>query len=167
MFYFQGTVSRADVLFDSTYFITSPVHFEFFGIKVQSYHVPWIILAIQFLCAKVLYNFGKFACHVNIQIISYAIPMTLIMPVTVFGLLEMCDMKNNNPLIFAPSIPCQVWFQCPANDEYMTWLNDYGSWVGIIWFLSSIWITRHIWMPQSKRLASTEQMFGRPYFSGK
>ena len=34
----------------------------------------------------------------------------------------------------------------------------------VAWFISFIWITRHIWNPKSPRLASTEQIFGTPYF---
>ena len=34
----------------------------------------------------------------------------------------------------------------------------------VAWFISFIWITRHIWKPKSPRLASTEQIFGTPYF---
>ena len=128
--------------------------------------LPLKVLATQFGCAYVLYIFGKFACKVNIQIISYAIPMTLIMPVTLFGLFGMCDRKNGDPCVFTSVIPSHLWFQCPADDEYMTLFGDFGGWIGIMWFLSSIWVTRHIWMPHSQRLASTEQMFGRPYFSG-
>ena len=30
----------------------------------------------------------------------------------------------------------------------------------------SVWICSHIWIPKSQRLASTEQMFGTPYYSG-
>ena len=69
--------------------------------------------------------------------------------------------------IYTGTIPEHLWFQCPVDNEYMIWFGDFGSWIGIIWFLSSVWITRHIWTPKSQRLASTEQMFGRPYFSGK
>ena len=34
----------------------------------------------------------------------------------------------------------------------------------LAWFISFIWISRHIWNPKSPRLASTEQIFGTPYF---
>ena len=38
------------------------------------------------------------------------------------------------------------------------------TWVFAAWFLSYLWITRHIWFPKSPRLASTEQIFGTPFF---
>ena len=40
------------------------------------------------------------------------------------------------------------------------------GWVWVIWALSVMWISGHIWRPKSKRLASTEQMFGTPYYCG-
>ena len=45
-------------------------------------------------------------------------------------------------------------------------MADFGwdSLVYITWFISYLWITRHIWFPKSPRLGSTEQIFGTPYF---
>ena len=134
-------------------------------VGVEGNLLPLKVLATQIGCAYVAYIFGKFACKTNIQIVSFAMPITLVMPVTIAGIFGMCDVKNSDPCAFT-SIPSHVWFQCPSDNEYMNWFGGFGSWIGILWFLSSIWITRHIWMPKSQRLASTEQMFGRPYFSG-
>ena len=128
--------------------------------------MPLKILVTQIGCAFVLFIFGTFACKTNIQIISFAIPITLIMPVTQAGLFTLCDIKNNDACAYTSVIPSHVWFQCPSENEYMTWFGDFGSFIGIIWFLSSAWVTKHIWFPKSQRMASTEQMFGRPYYSG-
>ncbi len=35
-------------------------------------------------------------------------------------------------------------------------VDDY-LWIIIIWWLSQLWISRHIWFPQSERLAKTER----------
>ena len=58
-----------------------------------------------------------------------------------------------------------IFFQCPEN-EYGEWFGMDGAWYWCLWFLSSLWICSHIWRPKSQRLASTEQMFGTPYYSG-
>ena len=39
-------------------------------------------------------------------------------------------------------------------------------WMWFLLFFSQIWIASHVWFPKSQRLASTEQMFGTPYFCG-
>ncbi len=31
---------------------------------------------------------------------------------------------------------------------------------------SQIWIAIHVWFPKNQRLASTEQIFGTPYYAG-
>ena len=38
-------------------------------------------------------------------------------------------------------------------------------WLWIVWFMSQLWITSHIWYPKSPRLATTEEIFGSPGFS--
>ena len=114
-----------------------------------------------------MYIFGTFACRTNIQIISFALPVTLIMPTTISALFGMCDMRNHNPCAYTDTIPPHLWFQCPEDTEYMTWFADFGSCIGILWLLSSLWIARHIWFPKSLRMSSIDQMFGRPYYSGK
>ena len=59
-----------------------------------------------------------------------------------------------------------IFFQCPLDNDYMDWFGADGAFYWCLWFLSSLWICSHIWYPKSQRLASTEQMFGTPYYSG-
>ena len=42
--------------------------------------------------------------------------------------------------------------------------NEY-AWIGIVWWLSQIWITRHIFNPKCGRLASTENLFATPFYN--
>ena len=44
--------------------------------------------------------------------------------------------------------------------------NGLHGWVCALWFFSIVWIGSHIWRPKSRRLASTDQMFGTPYYCG-
>ena len=88
------------------------------------------------------------------------------MPVTLAGIFALCDIKNNDTCAFTSVIPSHVWFQCPSENQYMNWFADFGSFIAIIWFLSSAWVTKHIWLPKSQRMASVEQIFGKPFYSG-
>lgn len=137
-----------------------------FNLDVSSYLLPLKVLAVQVGCGYGMYIFGKFACKVKIQKVSFALPSILVMPATLAGLLGMCYVKDKDPCSFDGSIPNHVFFQCPAKDDLMTWFGSLGSFMAILWFLSSVWISRHIWSPKSQKLASTEQMFGTPYYSG-
>ena len=58
-------------------------------------------------------------------------------------------------------------FQCPNLPDLMgSDVDGLYGWMWILWLLSFMWIGGHIWRPKSRRLASTEQMFGTPYYSG-
>ena len=48
-------------------------------------HTPVKVWAIQIASALVMYVLGKFACKFHIQHFSFALPMVLIMPVTIAG----------------------------------------------------------------------------------
>jgi hypothetical protein len=74
-------------------------------------------------------------------------------------------MRDDDPCAFRNGIPSHVFFECPS-DDVLAVIGEYGSWMWFLWFLSSFWITSHIWVPKNRRLASTEQMFGTPYYSG-
>ena len=78
----------------------------------------------------------------------------------------MCYARNEDACEFSGSIPDQMFFQCPSNEDIGTWITSYASFYYFLWFASSIWICSHIWIPKSQRLASTEQMFGTPYYCG-
>lgn len=78
----------------------------------------------------------------------------------------MCHARNQDPCAFLGVIPNEMFFQCPDTAQFTNWFTNYSSWYYILWYVSSIWICSHIWIPKSQRLASTEQMFGRPYYDG-
>ena len=78
----------------------------------------------------------------------------------------MCYVRNQDPCYYDGIIPSEMFFQCPDDSDYIIWLSDYASWCCILWYLSSIWICHHIWIPKSDLLLSTEQIFGRPYYDG-
>ena len=50
-------------------------------------YIPLKVWAIQIASAWLMFTFGKFACKFHIQHFSFALPMVLIMPVTIAGVL--------------------------------------------------------------------------------
>ena len=101
---FQGNISNIDTLFDSfttSFEGTTPGLYhmlnnngEIVQVGVDKDLLPLKVLATQICCAYAMYIFGKFACKTNIQITSFAIPISLIVPITISGLFGMCDVKN-------------------------------------------------------------------------
>ena len=152
--------------------------------------LPWKILATQVCCGFIAYHVGRFACSINIQKLSFALPLTLVMPTTIAGILGLCEVRSGD-LMHSNSTgatgsmqgPCRfdnnhfpnhLFYQCPMdyNDPYgydtipgYLFVNLFG-WVWILLFLAHFWVTFHIWMPKSPKLASTEQLFGTPGYNG-
>ena len=65
---------------------------------------------------------------------------------------------------FFLSITGYMFFECPSVGDYFEYLWNEQVWLWALWFISQIWITAHIWSPLSPKLASTEQIFGTPWY---
>ena len=143
-------------------------------------NLPWKILVTQIACGYAAYIFGKFACKVNIQKFAFAIPLTLVMPASIATVMGMCEVRSGDPCRFSNDhLPNHLFFQCPidyterTNYTYEGYdslpiyaFSDLHGWVWILPFLAQCWIAGHIWVPKSRKLAKTEQMFGTPYYNG-
>ena len=57
--------------------------------------LPWKILATQVCCGFVAYHVGRFACSINIQKFSFSLPLTLVMPTTIAGILGLCEVRSD------------------------------------------------------------------------
>ena len=137
-------------------------------------NLPWKILATQVCCGLAAYIFGKFACKYNIQQFAFAAPLTLVMPTSIGTIMGLCEVRRGDPCKFTGHVPNHLFFQCPMNYTDPTgnesvpsyvFLDLFG-WAWIFIFLAQCWITSHIWIPKSRKLAKTEQMFGTPYYNG-
>ena len=139
------------------------------------YNLPWKILFWQIISGYVAYIFGKFACKYNIQQLAFAIPLTLVMPTSIATVTGMCKIRNGDPCSFSNNqFPSYLFFRCPLDytdpqsyDSLPIYaFSDLHVWVWILPFLAQCWIAGHIWVPKSRKLAKTEQMFGTPYYNG-
>lgn len=128
--------------------------------------VPLHLLLIQIGCTYGAYIFAKFACKVQIQGFSFALPLSAAVPLCTTLILMSCGMRGSDTCAFYNwSIPNYIFFECPAVGDYLEYLWTAQLWLWIIWFSSQLWITMHIWFPKSPRLASTEQIFCTPMYS--
>lgn len=162
-----GNIPTVKFLFDEFHssFANSVYNLSDGNTLIFNNHFPAKVLATQILCGYATYVFGKFACKVNIQRQAFALPLTLVMPVSITALCLMCKARSNDACAYTEALGEFAFFQCP---DVRSW-NQFGSevgWIWILWFLSNFWIVNHIWFPKSQRLASTEQMFGVPWYCG-
>ena len=126
-------------------------------------HIPglrldwvWVFL-INFACGLVVYCCARTAAKVQIQRISYAVPLLMTTPI-LFGLLiGGCEIWNKNHCAFGHRLPTYMFFHCHPEKEAASLFDEHHIYVMVIWWLSQLWITWHIWFPTSERLVRTEK----------
>ena len=137
-----------------------------YDVGVQDSMTPVYVLLIQILCSYFAYVFAKFASKVQIQTFSFAIPIVMVMPVCMVLLVVGCGARADDSCVFIDFLPNNLFFVCPKLGDFFTYTWDSYLWLVLIWFTSFLWVTHHIWFPRSTRLASTEQIFGTPWYEG-
>ncbi|XP_071050759.1 chitin synthase chs-2-like [Onthophagus taurus] len=132
------------------------------SVITNSYLTPIWVLTLSIIATYLTYIFGKFACKINIQRISYAAPLHLSGVVTVLGILVLSiEYTNNNNCAYSSIIPSYLFFNDSINYEAQDiWL----IFMGLLLLVSFILVTFHIRAPQNESLASTEKLYVRPYY---
>ena len=118
----------------------------------------WLMASlIQITASLLCYLAARAACKVRIQYIGFSIPLVLA-PLATFGLLVGgCEVWNDNPLYFAHRLPTYLFWRCHDKDELGQIAIKDSIWVIALWWLSEVFITRHIWFPKVERLAKTSK----------
>ena len=127
---------------------------------------PALALLIQSFCSLVTYLAGTFACKFNIQISGFALPLSLVTPLTLTFVIPFCHFRNEEPCKYSSLFPKYLFYHCPSNmDSDWTWLLD--NWL-FMWFpllFSHLWITIQVWYPKNKRLLDIPHIFGKDLYS--
>ena len=130
---------------------------------------PLLLLLIQIAASYLAYISSKFASKVWIQTFSFAFPILMVLPFSLTFLFTMCGARARDECAFEGSafhIPNRLFFECPDTGDFWSYLWNSSTWFAFIWFLSYVWINSHIWFCESVKLASSEQIFGTPWYEG-
>ncbi|CAG2054679.1 unnamed protein product, partial [Timema podura] len=134
--------------------------------EMEAWHMaPIWVFVIHFFSAYLCYIFGKFACKIRIQTVSFAFPINLAVPVTVSLLALVCGLRTADPCVFSGVIPDYLFFNSPDIYNLGAFLTSQHVWAWLLWLGSQMWITIHLWTPQSDPLSSTEKLFVTPLYS--
>lgn len=122
-------------------------------------------VTVQILSGYMTYLAARFACKIKIQSISFAVPLSLVVPACTAIVLSMAAVRQENVCAFHRFLPDYLFFNIVPPDANATnvW-QDFG-WVWILWFLSQAWITRHIWSSNYNTGESTDVLFVSPSYN--
>ena len=119
-----------------------------------------LVIIVQIGSSWILYSLNKLACKSNITRYGFALPMTLVTPVSIWTLYGICYFRNRNPCYYSSSFPRHLFFNCS---------NLSGWYCGIVLILtfSIIWIACQIWDSNEKGfLLETNHIFSKYYYNG-
>ena len=119
-------------------------------------NLDWVWVAlINILVGFVVYSCARSAAKIQMQKISYAVPLMLNTPLTFGLLIGLCEIWHNNSCAFARGIPGYISFNCYSKIGEVFSSNH--LWIFVFWWASQLWITRHIWYPFAGRLSATDK----------
>ncbi|XP_013390586.1 uncharacterized protein LOC106158988 isoform X2 [Lingula anatina] len=153
MFYLQPGLARCEA--DSNVYFGK----EDVGTDLDVVYTAVVLVCVRLVC----YYCSKVACQVKMQRISFAPPLLLVTPITLGLLFAGCHFWNINQTTFT-GIPGYLFWHCFPPGSSLTSL--WSFWFIVAWWLSLMWVTRHVWMPNAERLAKTEKLFVRLHYCG-
>lgn len=114
-----------------------------------TYLIPMIL---QVLCSGLCYYTGRLACKLCMQRLGFALPLTLVTPVTLSIALILCKWFPES----ASFQPDFVYWTC--HEGYQTGSFKWQVICGLgLWWISQLWIGGHVWFGKGQRLAFTER----------
>ncbi|XP_047986974.1 chitin synthase chs-2-like [Leguminivora glycinivorella] len=125
----------------------------------------WVAL-IQVASAYVCFGSAKFACKILIQNFSFTFALSLVGPLTINLLIAFCGLRNADPCAFRHTIPDYLFFEIPPVYFLRDYVGREMAWIWLLWLMSQAWITQHTWQPKCGRLAATDKLFAKPWYSG-
>ena len=128
---------------------------------------PYWIAVVQIAACMLCYQFSKTACKVMLQVVSFSLPLMLAAPFVAGLFIASCEawFKDGSSLL-----PPYLFWTCDIDGVSRGFLDmlysDYVLPIAILWWLSFMWITFHIWLPRVERLVQTEKLFVQPLYCG-
>ncbi|GFR70579.1 chitin synthase variant [Elysia marginata] len=133
------------------------------NVEAESYlEDPFWVMLVQIVAGLLCYTFSKTACKTLLQVGSFALPLTLTLPVLLGTLISECQAwRANHTQAYVGSMPSYLFWTCELNGDSSRYLShlltDYYYPMVIAWWLSFVWTTSHIWFPRAEKLAQTER----------
>uniref|UniRef100_A0A7G3ABH8 chitin synthase n=1 Tax=Lutzomyia longipalpis TaxID=7200 RepID=A0A7G3ABH8_LUTLO len=136
-----------------------------FTIDAQYMAICWI-LVVQILTGYFTYFFGRFACKIQIQSVSFSFPLCLTVPTCLTTLFILAGIRIDNPCAFSGFFPDYLFFNTRNADDFAVYIMNHHAWMWVLWLFSQVWITLHIWSSRCNKNAPTDTLFVMPMYNG-
>ncbi|XP_011253680.2 chitin synthase chs-2 [Camponotus floridanus] len=121
--------------------------------------MPLYVFAVQAVCAMTMYQACKFAYRTHMYQFGFAFPISLAGLGTVCLIMALYDIRNKNVCAFYGTFIDYFFFKEFLLKDWSAFVSNWYTWCWLIWLMSQIWITRHLWTTENERLALAERIF--------
>ncbi|KYN42444.1 Chitin synthase 3 [Trachymyrmex septentrionalis] len=138
----------------------------------HNFPTPLYIFAIQAVCTMTMYQAlllisififstfsGKFAYRTHMHQFGFAFPTNLVSLGVVCLTVTLCIARKKDICVFRNVTPDYLFFEDFLFGNWNEFLSSWYTWFWLIWLMSQIWITIHLWTTENERLALAERIF--------
>ncbi len=131
-------------------------------VTYRDYWITYLMpMLLQIFCSGLCYYTGRLACKLCMQRIGFALPLTLVTPITLSVALIICKWFPETAILKQDF----VYWTC--HEGYETGSFKWQIFCGLgLWWASQLWIGGHVWFGKGQRLAFTERLFVLPGYCG-
>lgn len=90
---------------------------------------------------------------------GFAFPINLVSLGAVCLIVTLCAARNRDICAFHDVTSDYLFFEEFLFGNWNEFLSRWYTWFWLIWFISQIWITTHLWTTENERLAPAEKIF--------
>lgn len=90
---------------------------------------------------------------------GFALPTNLASLGAVCLTVTLCAARNKDRCAFRKITPDYLFFEESLFKSWDEFLSSWYVWFWLIWLISQIWITMHLWTTENERLALAERIF--------
>ena len=144
-------------------FLTSSLDCEdYWGSDVVRYNeemlkTEWVILlAVGIFDTMAVYFIVRACAKIRIQAFTVGLATLLVTPVMLGSMVLICYHWTDDVCILHELRPLHMFWSCNKKETQDFFLVDYG-WISIFWWLSQVWVSRHIWKPTADRLTKSKK----------
>lgn len=102
---------------------------------------------------------GKFAYRTHMHQFGFAFPTNLASLGVACLIVTLCTARKKDICAFHNVTPDYLFFEDFLFRNWNEFLSSWYIWFWLIWLMSQIWITIHLWTTENERLALAERIF--------
>ncbi|ESO98138.1 hypothetical protein LOTGIDRAFT_143023 [Lottia gigantea] len=128
--------------------------------------LPLLVACLNILSSVICYKTGKSACKIMAQVPCFTVPVMLSGPLCVAIIISTYTFPEEITRFFGCTLPWVHIGDSAISDFLLHFTLKWWIPIGLLGYITMLYIVGHTFTPRSERLARTETLFVKPLFCG-